>query len=114
MTDHSQPLVYVIVLHWKNYEHTRNAITSILSNSYGNYRVIVVDNGSFNTSVERLQREFPQVTFIVNETNLGFSKGCNVGIREALKDVGCEYVLLMNNDATIERDSLPAAVDAAE
>jgi len=114
MTNHTEPLVYIVVLHWKNYEHTREAITSILSNSYRNYRVIVVDNASFNTSVERLQAEFPQVTFIVNETNLGFSKGCNVGIRAALKDVGCEYVLLMNNDATIARDSLPAAVDAAE
>ena len=106
--------MYIIVLHWKNYERTRDAITSILSNSYGNYRVIVVDNGSFNNSVERLQREFPQLTFKINETNLGFSKGCNVGIREALKDAHCEYVLLMNNDATIEPASLAAAVAAAE
>jgi GT2 family glycosyltransferase len=114
MNDQAQPLVYVIVLHWRNYEHTHAAITSILKNSYANYRVIIVDNGSFNTSVEQLQREFPQVTFKINDSNLGFSKGCNVGIQEALKDVHCEYVLLMNNDATIERDSLQAAVDVAE
>lgn len=109
-----EPLVNVVVLHWKNYVHTRAAIESVAANTYRNYRLIVVDNGSGDGSVELLQNEFPNITFIINGANLGFSRGCNVGIRAALQDARCEYVLLMNNDATIFPDSLPAAVAFAE
>ena len=114
MNDNSQPPVYVVVLHWKNYDHTRAAIQSIIANDYENYRLIVVDNASQNGSVEALQESFPGVSFILNQTNLGFSKGCNVGIRAALTDSQCAYVLLMNNDATVSSASLGAAVAAAE
>jgi GT2 family glycosyltransferase len=105
-----QPLVYIVVLHWKHYDHTAAAISSILGNAYPHFRLIVVDNASQNGSVELLQREFPQLTFVLNQQNLGFAKGCNAGIRQALKNSQCEYVLLMNNDATIAKDSLEAAV----
>jgi GT2 family glycosyltransferase len=108
------PLVYVVILHWKNYDYTRAAIESILANNYENYQLIVVDNASRNGSVETLQQKFPSVRFIINQTNLGFSKGCNVGIREALTDSRCAYVLLMNNDATISNASLMAAIGAGE
>lgn len=108
------PLVYVVVLHWRNYERTRDALKSLRAISYSNYRVIVVDNFSNDQSVEKLQLEFPEHIFICNEENLGFSKGCNVGIRAALKDARSAYVMLINNDATISPDSLGAAVAFAE
>ncbi len=114
-TDNRQhPLVFVVILHWKSYDYTRAAIESILTNDYEHYQLIVVDNASQNGSVEALQQSFPDVRFILNKTNLGFSKGCNVGMRAALSDSRCGYVLLMNNDATISRESLAAAVAAAE
>src|SRR5262245_56193784 len=99
------PLVYVVILHWKNYDNTRAAIESILANGYRNYQLIVVDNGSQNGSAEALQQSFPRVRFILNQSNLGFAKGCNAGIRAALADSKCAYVLLMNNDATISNGS---------
>lgn len=111
---HQTPLVYVVILHWKNYDYTRAAIESILAGGYPNYQLIVVDNASQNGSVEALQQRFPDLRFILNEKNLGFSKGCNAGIRAALDDAKCAYVLLMNNDASVLPESLPAAVAAAE
>jgi len=113
ISDHN-PLVYIVVLHWKAYARTRAALDSIAQISYRNYRVLIVDNFSNNGSLEKLQSEFSEHIFICNELNRGFSKGCNVGIREALKDAGCAYVMLMNNDATISPDSLGAAVAFAE
>src|SRR2546421_3367971 len=113
MTSDHNPLVYVVVLHWKNYVRTRNALGSIAQISYSNYRVIVVDNSSNDDSVEKLQSEFPQHVFIRNEENLGFSKGCNPGIRAAYS-AGADYVLLLNNDMEVERGFLEPAVAAAE
>src|SRR5207253_1415253 len=75
-----QPLVIVVILHWKNYDRTRAALKSLQRISYPNYRVTVVDNFSNDGSIENLEAEFPGSTFLQNESNLGFSRGCNPGI----------------------------------
>ena len=108
------PLVYVVILHWKQYDYTRAGLLALRDTSYPNYRVVIVDNFSNDGSVEKLQSEFSEHIFLLNKTNLGFARGCNVGIREALNDADCEYVLLLNNDATILPDSLHAGVAFAE
>jgi len=64
--------------------------------------------------VERLQKEYPHLPLIVNNQNLGFARGCNVGLREALRDRECDYVLLLNNDAVLCHDSLLEAIKFAE
>ena len=99
------PLVYVVVLHWRNYDRTRNAIASLRNISYANYRVLVVDNGSANGSIEKLQKEFSTCDFLLNEANLGFSRGCNRGIKTAIS-AGARYVLLLNNDMEVENNFL--------
>ena len=45
------------------------------------------------------------ILFVRCPSNLGFARGCNVGIRYALS-AGFEYVLLLNNDTTLDRDCL--------
>lgn len=107
------PKVTIVVLHWKNYEQTHQALTSLRKISYQNFSVLVVDNCSANGSVEKLQQEFAECRFIVNEANLGFARGCNVGIRAA-QDADPDYVLLLNNDMEVERDFLQAATSVAE
>jgi GT2 family glycosyltransferase len=107
------PRVYIVVLHWKNYDCTSEALRSLRVITYHNHRVLVVDNCSADGSVEKLQREFPGCRFIVNESNLGFARGCNVGIREALTDSECAYVMLLNNDATLEVDAVDKAIEFA-
>jgi GT2 family glycosyltransferase len=108
-----QPLVYIVVLHWKNYERTRNALRSLAGISYANYRVIVVDNSSGNGSVERLEAEFPHHKFLLNEANLGFGRGSNRGL-QAAHNKGANYVLLLNNDMEVDPHFLEPAVAAAE
>jgi GT2 family glycosyltransferase len=112
MPDSKDPLVWVVVLHWKNYSSTRNALRSLGQISYPNYRVLIVDNCSEDGSIEQLQAEFPAHTFLLNEENLGFSRGCNRGIRQAYSQ-GADYLLLLNNDMEVEPDFLEPAVDMA-
>ena len=53
------------------------------------------------------------MTLIENDANLGFPGGCNVGIRHALERGG-DYLLLLNNDATVAPDCIRRLVQAAE
>ena len=65
--------------------------------------IIVVDNHSDDGSVETLRSDFPDVTLIANDENLGFSKANNQGIKISKG----RYLLLLNNDTKV----LPGAID---
>lgn len=69
-------------------------------------KVILVDNHSSDGSVERIETEFPELTFIRNNRNLGFAKACNQGLQFARGD----YVLFLNPDAFIKGDALARCV----
>jgi GT2 family glycosyltransferase len=98
-----QPIVYVIVLTWNGMTDTIECLKSLAGLSYPNVRVLMVDNASSDDTVAIVRREFPGVEVIVNESNLRFAGGNNVGIRHALER-GAEYVLLLNNDTVVDPD----------
>ena len=107
------PTVYIILLHWKDYDDTKACLLSFNNLTYKNYKVIVVDNFSDDGSVERLQSEFSNVIYVLNNSNLGFSRGCNAGLRKAY-ELGAEYVLLLNNDIVVDPGFLEPAVAEAQ
>jgi GT2 family glycosyltransferase len=65
-------------------------------------RTIVVDNGSTDHSRALVERERPDVRWIQLEGNNGFPAAVNAGLEHATAD----WVLLLNNDATIERHAI--------
>ncbi len=67
--------------------------------------VIVVDNASSDGSIEAIQKlkvKSQNIKIIQNETNLGFAAANNLGIK---KSKG-KYVLLLNSDTELGKDSL--------
>lgn len=64
--------------------------------------VFVVDNNSTDGSIDYLRPRFPEVHFIANKVNLGFSRANNQAIRQS---VG-RYVLLLNPDTIITEQTL--------
>lgn len=94
----ARPEVAAVILNYRTPHDSLEAVASLEKAGYKNLQVILVDNGSESEWRERVITEHPRVTFIRNETNLGFAGGCNVGIRRALED-NAEYVLLLNSDA---------------
>jgi len=63
--------------------------------------LLVVDCGSVEKESLNLNKSFPKVKFIFSKKNLGFAGGNNLGLDYA-KKIKADYVLLVNNDATIE------------
>jgi GT2 family glycosyltransferase len=113
MENKSQKKVHIILLNWNNEEDTLECIESLEEINYGNYKIIIVDNGSETKSVLKIEKKYPEMKIIKNKENLGFAGGNNVGIKYAIED-GADYVLLLNNDTTVEEDFLEKLVEAGE
>jgi GT2 family glycosyltransferase len=107
------PRVYIVLLHWKDYDDTKACLVSFKDLTYSNHHTIVVDNFSNDGSLEKLQSEFNDVIYIRNSSNLGFSRGCNQGLKKAY-ELGADYILLLNNDIVVEPGFLEPAVAEAE
>lgn len=95
------PLLTIIVLTWNNFVDTAECLHSLRKLNYPRYNVVLVDNGSTDGSIERLQSAFPEVDIIKNDGNLGYAGGNNIGIKQALSD-GAEYLLILNNDTIVD------------
>jgi GT2 family glycosyltransferase len=96
-------LLSIVVLTWNNFADTAECLHSLGQLNYPRYNIILVDNGSTDGSIERLQATFPKVEIIKNDRNLGYAGGNNIGIKHALSN-GAEYLLILNNDTIVDRN----------
>jgi hypothetical protein len=87
--------VAVIILTWNGLQVTKQCLAALRElTDHPQWRLIVIDNGSTDGTVEYL-RGIEGITLIENRENLGFTKGVNQGLRVTEPD---EDVVLMNND----------------
>lgn len=103
-----------VVLHYQTTNDTIECVNSIISNiSYQNYYVIIVDNGSSNKSGIELESQFKdnnRVIVIINEKNLGFTGGNNIGFLYAKQKYDADYIALINNDTIIQQHNFIDAI----
>jgi GT2 family glycosyltransferase len=101
----------VVVLTWNHCAYTLACLDS-LAEQHTPHTVYVVDNASSDGTPARVAAAFPAARVLVNDENLGFAAGNNVGLTRAFAD-GAEYVLVLNNDTTLAPDALAALIAAA-
>jgi GT2 family glycosyltransferase/glycosyltransferase involved in cell wall biosynthesis len=106
----SGPRVSVIIVNWNGRTHLATCLPALFAQSFRDFEVIVVDNGSTDGSVEWVKEQFAQVRVIQNQTNLGFAVANNQGIRAAQG----KLVALLNNDTQVDPQWLAEMVEAME
>lgn len=105
----------VVILTWNGAMDTLACLESLEAAGHPaeGEKVLVVDNGSEDGTLEAVERRFPWAELIRNGVNLGFAGGNNVGMRRALEE-GFEFVLLLNNDTRVRPGALSALVEDLE
>jgi GT2 family glycosyltransferase len=106
----SKPLASVIVLNWNGMTFLRTSLSSLTSQTYPDYEIVFVDNGSTDNSIEYVRQNFPAVNIIKNAGNLGFSTGNNIGF----KNTKGKYVITLNNDTKVQSNFIEELVRIAE
>lgn len=106
------PKIGIVIVNYNGLSYQNEAIRSIMSQTYSNYEIIVVDNNSTDGSIDVLRQEFKDVHIIETGDNLGVAAGNNIGIRYALK-LRVEYVMLLNNDVILAPNLVEILVEKA-
>jgi GT2 family glycosyltransferase len=99
------PRIAIIIINWNTYQLTFNCLKSLEASNYKNKTIFFVDNGSNDGSGDKIALEFPEINYIKNEKNEGFTGANNKALNVILKQ-SFDYVLLLNNDTEVEPDFL--------
>lgn len=107
------PFVVAVVLNWNGGAMNLRCLEHLLAAGWPRLRVVFVDNGSTDGSMEAVQARWPELEYLALEENHGFTGGNNRGIRRAL-ELGAEMVLILNNDVQVEPGFLHPLVETLE
>lgn len=105
----SPRLVSVIIPTFNGHKLLKICLPSLTKQTFKNFEVIIVDNGSDDGSQDYIRRFFPETHVIQLNKNLGFAKAVNYGIK---KSKG-KYLMLLNNDTEVDERCIEYLVKAA-
>jgi len=102
--------VSIVILNWNSDNYLKDCLKAICAQSFKDFEVIFVDNGSSNGSLEEVKKAYPTFIYVENNLNYGFARGMNIGISHAQG----EYVLLLNTDVYLDSNYLEECVKALD
>ena len=107
-------LVSIIILTYNSERYIENCLKSVFGQTYDNVELTVVDNCSRDKTmviVEETLREFKgNQRVILNEKNLGYAGGNNIGIKESRG----EYLFIINPDVVLDKNYIQTVVEEFE
>ncbi len=101
-----RPRVSVVVVNHDGVDFLWHCLFALKTQTYLPHEIILVDNGSEDTSVSFVKANYPQVKIMECQENFGFAMGSNLGAKYATGDL----VVLLNNDAVVTPDWLARMV----
>lgn len=106
--------VSIIIVNWNGRDILEQCLSSLEKTDYCDFKIVVVDNGSIDDSVQFIKQNWEKVDLIALKKNYGYAKANNIGIKFALKKYNPDFFLLLNNDTEIvQKDWLKKMVEVA-
>lgn len=101
MTRHN-PMISILIVNYNGLAHLDECLDSVFKQDYPHFEVVMVDNGSKDGSVERVETAYPRVKTLRAGKNLGFADGNNFGLPHCKGD----FIFFLNNDTRMEAGAL--------
>lgn len=101
--------IAIAILNWNGRHWLEKFLPNVVSCSMP-HRVYVIDNASTDSSLDYLNKEFPQVGIVKLDKNYGFAKGYNLG----LKQINAEYFVLLNSDVEVTPNWIQPVIEQFE
>ncbi len=110
----TDPHVVIVLLTCNQKDYTLDCLKSLSNLEYDNLSSVIVDNNSSDSTIEAILEKYPQVHIVKNDYNAGVAGGRNCGIAYAEEKFDYKYMLILDNDTTVEVDSLKLMVKTLE
>lgn len=104
-----KPAVSIIIVNWNGRSHLTDCLDSLAAQTFRDFEVVMIDNGSVDDSVAFVQAQYPWVKLVLQTENSGFATGNNRGFEQAAG----EYIVTLNNDTRVATDWLERLVNVA-
>lgn len=104
------PLIEIVIPNWNGKHLLQDCLDSLARQTFQDFSITVVDNGSSDGSIAFLARDYPKVKIISFTDNRGFSVAVNAGIEQS----SAPWILLLNNDMEIDSRCLAALLTGVE
>lgn len=104
----------IVIVNYNGASYQNDALKTIYESSYQNFEVIIVDSASKDNSIELARRDYPDAHYLLQNENVGVAKGNNIGIKYAIDVLDVEYVLLLNNDIELDKNTLKYLIEKAD
>lgn len=105
----SRGTVAAVIINYNSGPNLQSCIRSLLSQLYPLTRILVIDNASVDGSLATIEHE-PRCEIVRLNQNSGFAAASNYAAALA---AGCEWLLMINPDATLEANWLERMLEAA-
>lgn len=102
--------VTIVIPNYNGKHFMEPCLSSLSEQTYKNFHILVVDNASSDGSIEYMEENYPDIELIKLQKNYGFSKAVNIGIQHSTTP----YVILLNNDTTVDTRYVEEMVKAIE
>ena len=104
-----EPKATIVILNWNGEKFLKENLPSVLDQTYSNYEILLVDNGSKDIS-KKVMLEFKKknqkVKILETGSNLGYVGGNNKGMEKVLKENKSDYIVILNNDVKVDKNWL--------
>jgi len=89
--------IWIILISYNQIDDIKRVLTALSRQKHPPAGVVLVDNGSLDSTTEWVKANYPDIEFIDAGENLGFAAANNVGAARAI-ELGAEWLLLLNTD----------------
>lgn len=98
----------ITICSWNTIDDLRACLQSLRENQdEANFEVLVIDNASSDGSPDMVEQEFPEFRLLRQTTNLGFTGGHNLAIKERRG----HHVALLNSDTVVHKGAIKTLVE---
>jgi len=102
-------MLYIVIPVFNRKKYTFNCLKSLQEQTYKDFKIVVVDDGSTDGTAEMLQNEFPQVIVLKGNGKLFWTAATNMGVKYVLeKGEKSDFILTLNNDLIVNSNYIEA------
>ncbi len=106
--------IFIVLPVFNRLKFTKKCLSAIFKQTYKNFTVVLIDDGSSDNTSEYVKNKFPKVVIIKGNGNWWWTKSMAMGVKYSLKKAkATDYILEMNNDLYFGKNYLSQLIHTA-